>query len=121
MEQGGFSVQIGSSNSFGRIPVDETVNKDTQTHGGTNGFNLKPGAVSRYYITAEYRSTYFRQLKESVNITDPNSRHADLRQSRISRDEADIQSLIDMLKNTWVRNHHKQKQMLDNCSMPCIC
>lgn len=33
--QGGFSVQIGSQNSFGRIPVDqtieETVNKDTQT------------------------------------------------------------------------------------------
>ena len=33
MEQGGFSVQIGSTNSFGRIPVDqpveETVNNDT--------------------------------------------------------------------------------------------
>ena len=78
------------------------MNKDTQTQGGTKGFSLKPGAVSRYYLTAEYRSSYLRQLKESVNITDPNSRHADLRQSRISRDEADIQSLIDMLENNWV-------------------
>lgn len=37
--QGGFSVQIGPKNPFGRIPVDqtieETVNKDTQTPGGT--------------------------------------------------------------------------------------
>ena len=97
------------------------MNKDTQTQGGTKGFNLKPGAVSRYYLTAEYRSSYLRQLKESVNITDPNSRHADLRQSRISRDEADIQSLIDMLENNWVRNHRKKKQILDYCSMPCIC
>jgi len=40
---GGFSVQIGSKNPFGRIPVDqtieETVNKDTQRPGGTKGFS----------------------------------------------------------------------------------
>lgn len=36
---GGFAVQLGDRNPFGRIPVDqaieETVNKDTQTAGGT--------------------------------------------------------------------------------------
>ncbi len=35
---GGFSVQLGKINSFGRIPVDQTIeetaNKDTQTAGG---------------------------------------------------------------------------------------
>ena len=45
--QGGSSVQLGSNNPFGRIPVDqtieETVNKDSQTPGGTEGFSLKPG------------------------------------------------------------------------------
>lgn len=55
--RGGFSVQIGCRNPFGRIPVDqtteETVNKDTQTAGGPKGFSLKPGAVSKYYLTAE--------------------------------------------------------------------
>ncbi|KAJ8372588.1 hypothetical protein AAFF_G00280950 [Aldrovandia affinis] len=39
---GGFSVQLGSQNPYGRIPVDqtieETVNRDTQTAGGTKGF-----------------------------------------------------------------------------------
>ena len=39
--QGEFSVQLGSNNPFGRIPVDQTikeaVNKDTQTSGGPSG------------------------------------------------------------------------------------
>lgn len=61
LENGGFSVQLGRDNPFGRIPVDqtieETVNKDTQTPGGTKGFSLKPADLSRYYLTTEYRST----------------------------------------------------------------
>ncbi|CAH3164949.1 unnamed protein product, partial [Porites lobata] len=54
LKYGGFSVQIGDQNPFGRVPVDqtceETVNKDTQTAGGTKCFSLKAGAVSKYYI-----------------------------------------------------------------------
>ena len=60
LKNGGFSVPLGRQNPFGNIPVDqtieETVNKDTQTPGGTKGFSLKPAALSRYYLTAEYRS-----------------------------------------------------------------
>ena len=41
MMNGGFSVQLGSENPFGKLSADqvieETVNKDTQTSGGTNG------------------------------------------------------------------------------------
>lgn len=48
--QGGFSVQIGKKNSYVRIPVDQTiedtVNKDTQTPGGSKGFSLKCRAVT---------------------------------------------------------------------------
>ena len=44
--QGGSTVQLGEKNPFGRIPVDqtleETVNMDTQTAGGTKGFSLNP-------------------------------------------------------------------------------
>ena len=48
---GSFYVQLNSNNPFGRIPVDQrtevTVNKDTQTPGGTNrfGLNYKPATV----------------------------------------------------------------------------
>ena len=41
-----FSVHIGDHNPFGQIPADqtmtETVNKETQTAGETQGFSLKP-------------------------------------------------------------------------------
>lgn len=61
-QAGQFSVQMSSSNPFGRIPVDETtevtVNKDTQTPGGTTRFSLKAGAIKRYYLTAEHRSVF---------------------------------------------------------------
>ncbi|XP_030267556.1 uncharacterized protein LOC115578638 [Sparus aurata] len=54
---GQFSVQLSNNNTFGRIPVDQTievtVNKVTQTPGGTSRFSLKAGAVRRYYLTAE--------------------------------------------------------------------
>ena len=58
---GGFSIQRGCRNPFGKIPADqaieETINKDTQTAGGTKGFSPKRAAVKRHYLTAEYRST----------------------------------------------------------------
>jgi len=53
MMEGGFSVQRSSSNPFGRVPVDqtleETVNKYTQTVGRTKGFSLKSTTLTKYY------------------------------------------------------------------------
>ena len=104
--EGQFSVQLGSTNPFGRIPVDqaieETVNKDTQTAGGTKGFSLKPGAVTKYYLTAEYRSMYLRQLRELIGQGSSKLSHPDLQGPRIKTDEKDVKSLIDLMENTWL-------------------
>ncbi|KAG1701312.1 Threonine aspartase 1 [Nymphon striatum] len=85
LEAGGFSVQIGSKNTFGKIPVDqtveETVNRDMQTQGGTKGFSLKANALSRYYLTAKYRSSYLRRLKDMLNINQSDQKHNDLQAS----------------------------------------
>ena len=101
--QGGFSVQLGIQNPFGRIPVDqtveETVNQDTQTAGGTKGFSLKRAAVERYYITSEYRSTYLKQLRSMVGREISPLNHPDLQTSRITRDEADVQSIVKLLED----------------------
>ena len=113
---GGFSVQIGDQNPFGKIPVDqaceETVNKDTQTAGGTKGFSLKPRALSKYYLTAEYRSIFMRQLKEMVHLTHSDAKHTDLQSSRIERDEADVRSLLLMLESTWINPFNNEQQEL---------
>ena len=106
LENRGFSVQLGRHNPFGRIPVDqtieETVNKDTQTSGGTKGFSLKPAALSRYYLTAEYRSTCLKQLRELPNIKPPGVSHHDLESSRIRKDELALQSLVDLMETEWI-------------------
>ena len=61
MLQGEFCVQLGAKTFLGRLPVDQTIEetaiKDTWTSGGTKEFSLKPGAVSQYYVTAEYNSS----------------------------------------------------------------
>ena len=106
LENGGCSVQLGRQNPFGRIPVDqtieETVNKDTQTPGGTKGFSLKPAALSRYYLTAEYRSTCLKQLRELTDIKPPGVSHHDLESSRIRKDELAVQSLVDLMETEWI-------------------
>ena len=62
LKSGGLPVQIAEGNPFGKVPVDqaceETVNKDTQTAGGTKGLSLEAGAASKYYLVAEYRRRF---------------------------------------------------------------
>ena len=67
----GFSVQIGRSNAFGRMPVDQaiekTVDKDMQTTGRIS-FSLKPGAATRYYLTSEYQNKQLRVVMTTRSI-----------------------------------------------------
>ena len=106
MQSGGFVVQIGEHNPFGKIPVDqaceETVTRDTQTAGGTKGFSLKPKAVSKYYLVAEYRSIFLRNLKDMLHMDGaPGCQHNDLQKSRIAKDESDVKSLLETINN-WI-------------------
>jgi len=102
---GGFSVQLGDHNPFGRIAMDqtieETVNKDTQTAGGTKGFSLRAGAVSKYYINAEYRSLCLKQLRNMTQVGNSELSHVDLTPSRIQKDEKAVQSLVELMENNW--------------------
>ena len=106
LKSGGFSVQIGEGNPFGKIPVDqaceETVNKDTQTAGGTKGFSLKAEAVSKYYLVAEYRSIFLRLMKDMLDLNKSNFYHTDLQSTRMVRDETDVKSLVAMLQSHWL-------------------
>ena len=116
LKSGGFSVQFGDQNPFGRVPVDqicdETVNKDTQTAGGTKGFSLKAGAVSKYYIVSEFRSIFLKQLRDMLNLSKSNSAHTDLQKTRIARDEADVKSLTAMLESNWINPFSAELQGL---------
>lgn len=102
---GNFSVQLSTNNTFGRIPVDQTievtVNKDTQTPGGTSHFSLKSAAVKRYYITAEHRSAFLGQMRDMIQSDRLDLHHTELQHSRIERDEEDVSAVVNVLQG-WV-------------------
>ena len=90
------------------------MNKDTQTPGGTKGFSLKPGAVYRYYLNAEYRGMFLRQLREMRGLGGSRLNHPDLQQSRILKDESDVQSLIDLAENSWINPFREEQDSFVN-------
>ena len=117
-QAGQFSVQMSCSNPFGKIPVDQTteatVNKDTQTPGGTIRFSLKPGAIKRYYLTAEYRSAFLGQLKNIVQEKGSKHQHPELQETRIKKTEETVSGVIQLIQG-WI-NPFAEKQDLVSVS-----
>ena len=89
------------------------MNRDTQTPGGTEGFSLKSGAVSKYFLIAEYRSMFLRQFKEILHLGTPATlQHTDLQASRIKRDEDDVKLMMSMLEGSWINPLKGEEQNL---------
>jgi len=63
------------------------------------GFGLKPGAVQRPYLTAEFRTLFLGSLREMVGYDKGKHSHADLHSSRIAQDEKDVAAMVDLIKN----------------------
>jgi len=57
--------------------------------------------VARYYLTSEYCSRYLRQLRNMIGQHDTDFSHPDLQLPRMRRDEADLQSLIQLMETSW--------------------
>ena len=102
---GRFSVQLADQNPFGLIPVDQTIemtlNKDTQTAGGTTKFSKKSGAVSRFYLTAEYRSGFLANLRDITNTSRSSLKHSDLQKTIIEKDENNVSTIVELFDN-WI-------------------
>ena len=82
--------------------VEETVNRDTKTPGGTTGFSLRPAALAKYFLSAEYRSTSVRMMRELTHMSSSKVQHPDMEAWRIKRDEADVTSCVSLLTETWI-------------------
>lgn len=112
---GCFSVQMSSTNPFGRLPVDQalevTVNRDTQTPGGTTRFSLKSGAVKRYYITSEHRSAFLGQLRDMVHENKSDAVHYDLQHPRSEKDEEAVLGIVSAIES-WVNPFSSQQDMM---------
>jgi hypothetical protein len=115
MKEGGFSVQLGNSSSFARIPVDqtteETVNKDSKIPGGIRNYSLKAGAVDRFYLGAEYKSAFLRNFREMLCLNKSTNVHNELQKSRILKDEVSVSAVVDTIYN-WNNPFEKSQDLI---------
>ena len=104
--QGNFSVQLNEENTFSRMEADKvietTINKDTKTPGGTTGFSTISNAINRWALNASYRAKLRRCFYRHLGYANTQQRHHDLSVSRINRDEKDVQSLMEVVTNTFI-------------------
>ena len=86
------------------------MNKDTQTAGGTAWFSLKAGAIKRYYITAEYRSAFLRNLRKMTKGTKSHLHHADLQEPRIQKDEKAVRDVVSLIQG-WTNLFAEEREI----------
>ena len=80
--------------------IEETINKDIQTGGSTEGFSTNKNAVAKYYITADDRANFARELRAMVDLKHQGFYHPDMTKPRIRRDKKGVQSLCKMMTHT---------------------
>ena len=66
---------------------------------GTKGFSLNSRAVQRYYMTAEFRSLFLRNLRTMVGHAQGNNDEVDLQQSQIAKDKQDVKAMVDLIES----------------------
>ena len=52
-------------------------------------------------MISEFRTIFLGNLRDMCNTAGQNSVHRDLKPSRIEKDEASIQAIVDLLENNW--------------------
>ncbi len=101
---GEFAVQRSKNGGFSQVAVDQTIeqtlNRTMKTKGGIVGYSLKKGAVQRWLMTSHLRAGVTDRCKEMLGMVSENPTHREATRPRLSRDEADVQSLIDVI-SSW--------------------
>ena len=73
---------------------------------------MKSRAVQRYYMTAEFRSLFLRNLRTMVGYAQGNNDHVDLEQSRIAKDEQDVKAMVDHIESNWTNPFSSYQPLL---------
>ncbi len=82
--------------------IEMTLNKDTKTPGGTTCFSTKIGAARRWKVNASYRAALRRCLHNHMCFDKKVTQHKDMSESRIQRDDNDVQAVVNVLTEVFV-------------------
>ena len=100
--------RIHSPESLWIKPIEETVNWDTEIHRQQEAQRALAWhrlLVERYCLTSKYRSVPLKQFRKMVGRGMRHLSHPDL---HITRNEADVQSIVKLLDDNWT-NHFDPK------------
>ncbi|XP_070535408.1 uncharacterized protein [Ptychodera flava] len=99
--EGEFAVQRSDDNAFSMTACDQvieqTFNRESKTKGGMVGFTRNKGALSRWILSHPSRTAIANGCFIQAGKTDKESEHKDLTQSRMKRDESDVQEVMSTL------------------------
>ena len=57
--------------------------------------------MSRFYLTAEYRSVFFVNLSDITNTSKSSLNHSDLQKPVIEKDEKNVSAILELFDN-WI-------------------
>ena len=84
------------------MALEQSVHRDTKTKKRIVGFSLRPGALTRWFLTAHERAALtiatkqIAGLRESEEITEDH-KHKNMGAKRLFRDEQDVQEIINII------------------------
>ncbi len=104
--QGEFSVQMSTSNPFGRNEADKTIentiNRDCKTSGGYIGFSSSFPATQRWVLNAARQGQYRRLFREQIGLKSKKYVHKEMAPARVQKDMLAVEKVIEVLENVFI-------------------
>ena len=78
------------------MALEQSINADSKSKGGIVGISQNPAALSRWFLTAHERAGITAALKKMYDLCPSSeSAHKEAGTKRVTRDERDVQKLLD--------------------------
>ena len=85
------------------MALEQSINRHVKSKGGVIGFSTKPLALQRWFLTAHVRASVTSATKHMFGVDEDRTLyHKEAGIHRIVRDEADVQNVVCVLKETMI-------------------
>ena len=82
------------------MTIEQTINRDTKTHGGIIGFSRSSRAVQKWIATAHQRAEMTRNCRQMAGEAASKERlHKDASTARMKQDEADVLAIVTTIES----------------------
>jgi len=116
----GNHVVCRSSNPFSQVSTDmaleQSLNADSKSKGGIVGISQRPAALQRWFLTCHERAAITSSLKSMYAVESDNqsvATHKEASANKITRDEQDIQKLMNCFTSGLMTNPFSEDAVED--------